>query len=124
MFDPHSTKYTYPEYTDQHYLKVNDIHPCVFDENYPYFDRSKSFRFKQFWARLLLNVIVFPMCRPYMGLIIKNRKNLKRYKKELKDGDLDTISVQKTPQNQNIFEIDETDEDDDNPTSGINIDFD
>lgn len=45
-------------------------------------------------------------------------------KKELKDGDLDTISVQKTPQNQNIFEIDETDEDDDNPTSGINIDFD
>ena len=86
MFDPHSTKYTYPEYTDQHYLKVNDIHPYVFDENYPYFDRSKSFRFKQFWARLLLNVIVFPMCRPYMGLIIKNRKNLKRYKKELKDG--------------------------------------
>ncbi len=44
-------------------------------------------------------------------------------KKEYKDGDLDTISVQKTPQNQNIFEIDEADDDDDNPTSGINIDF-
>ena len=44
-------------------------------------------------------------------------------KKEVKDDDLDTISVQKTPQNQNIFEIDEADDDDDNPTSGINIDF-
>lgn len=45
-------------------------------------------------------------------------------KKEVKDDDLDTISVQKTRQNQNIFEIDDTDDDDDNHTSGINIDFD
>ena len=86
MFDPHSTKYHYPEYTDQHYLVVKKNNGAVFDENYPFIDRSSSFKFKQFWVRFLLNLIVFPMCVPYMGLRIKNRKNLKKYKDALKDG--------------------------------------
>ena len=86
MFDPHSTKYPYQEYTDQHYIIVKKNNGLVFDENYPFIDRSKGFKFKQFWVRFMLNLIVFPMCIPYMGLRIKNRKNLKRYKNELKDG--------------------------------------
>ena len=86
MFDPHSTKYNYPENTDAHYLVVKKNNGAVFDENYPYIDRSKGFRFKQWWVRLLLNLIVFPMCPLYMGLRIQNRKNLKKYKDQLKEG--------------------------------------
>lgn len=86
MYDPHSTKYKYPENTDGHYLEVKKDNGMVFDGNYPYIDRSAGFKFKQFWTRLLLNLIVFPMCPAYMGLKIKNRKNLKKYKDQLKGG--------------------------------------
>ena len=86
MYDPHSTKYNYPEYTDGHYLEVKKDNGMVFDGNYPYIDRSAGFKFKQWWTRLLLNIIVFPMCPAYMGLRIKNRKNLKKYKDQLKGG--------------------------------------
>ena len=86
MYDPHSTKYKYPENTDGHYLEVKKDNGMVFDGNYPYIDRSAGFKFKQFWTRLLLNLIVFPMCPAYMGLRIKNRKNLKKYKDQLKGG--------------------------------------
>ena len=86
FYDPHSTKIKYPENTDAHYLEVKKNNGLVFDGNYPYIDRSAGFKFKQFWVRLLLNIIVFPMCPAYMGLRIKNRKNLKKYKDQLKDG--------------------------------------
>ena len=86
FYDPHSTKYKYPENTDGHYLEVKKDNGMVFDGNYPYIDRSAGFKFKQFWTRLLLNLIVFPMCPAYMGLRIKNRKNLKKYKDQLKGG--------------------------------------
>ena len=80
MYNPHSTKYNYPEYTDQHYLVVKKNNGLVFDENYPYIDNSKGFRFKRWWVRVLLYLIVFPLCPIYMGLRIKGRKNLKKYK--------------------------------------------
>ena len=86
MYNPHSTKIKYPENTDAHYLVVKKNDGTVFDENYPYINRSKGFKFKQFWVRVLLTIIVFPMTIPYMGLRIKNRKILKQYKDQLKDG--------------------------------------
>ncbi len=86
MYNPHSTRYNYPEYTDQHYLVVKKNNGLVFDENYPYIDNSKGFRFKRWWVLVLLYLIVFPLSIPYMGLRIKGRKNLKKYKSELSDG--------------------------------------
>ena len=86
MYDPHSTRYKYPDFTDQHYLAVKKNNGAVFDENYPYIDNSKGFRFKKWWVRVLLNLIVFPICPIYMGLRIKGRKNLKIYKDELSNG--------------------------------------
>lgn len=86
MYDPHSTRYKYPDFTDQHYLVVKKNNGAVFDESYPYIDNSKGFRFKKWWVRVLLNLIVFPICPIYMGLKIKGRKNLKIYKDELSNG--------------------------------------
>jgi hypothetical protein len=68
MFDPRTTRYPYPEETDQHYLKIHKNRGIVFDETYPYIDKSASFRFKQGLIRILLNVIIFPMTKIRLGL--------------------------------------------------------
>ena len=34
MYNPHSTRYKYPDFTDQHYLVVKKNNGAVFDENY------------------------------------------------------------------------------------------
>ena len=43
FYDPHSTKYKYPENTDGHYLEVKKDNGMVFDGDYPYIDRSAGF---------------------------------------------------------------------------------
>ena len=53
-FDPKTKLFPYTEYTDGHYLKIKKNNGLVFDENYPYFDSSKSFLFKQKLIRILL----------------------------------------------------------------------
>ena len=91
MFDPKVTKYPYTEYTDQHYLKIKKNNGLVLTKDYPYIDNSFSFKFKQFWIRVVLVGIVFPLSFFKMGLRIKGRYNLKKYKAELAHGAL-TIS--------------------------------
>lgn len=85
-FDPKTNRYPYPLYTDQHYLEVKKNRGIVFDENYPYVDNSKSFKFKRFWIRVLLNLIVFPLDKIRLGLKTKNKKILKIYKDVIKQG--------------------------------------
>lgn len=91
MFDPKTKKYPYPEYTDQHYLDVGKENDLVIDKNYPFIDNSFSFRFKKFWIRLVLVLIVFPLTHIKIGLRIKNRRGYRLAKKELRNGAI-TIS--------------------------------
>lgn len=86
MFDPKPTRYPFPKYTDRHYLVLKKDDGTVFDKNYPYIDRSFSFRFKQFWVRVLLYTIVFPLATIRLGLKIKGRKILKENKELLRNG--------------------------------------
>ena len=86
MFDPRCTKYPYPEDTGSHYLVVKKNDETVFDKDYPYWDTSKSFRFKQWWVRLLLKILVFPVARFKLGLKIEGREHLKKNKAILKQG--------------------------------------
>jgi hypothetical protein len=60
-FDPKPRRYPFPELTNQHYLVVKKDRGVLFDEKYPYIDHSKAFLRKQWWTRLLLRTIVFPM---------------------------------------------------------------
>ncbi|MBO4869033.1 MAG: hypothetical protein J5585_04925, partial [Clostridia bacterium] len=87
-FDPRPTKYPFPEKTDGHYIKIKKNDGTVFDENYPYVDRSFGMRFKQFWVRLLLCTIVFPMARIRLGLRIHGRDKLKKHRELLSKGAL------------------------------------
>lgn len=86
-FDPRAN-FPYTEYTDQHYLEVLKDDGTVFDKDYPYIDKSKGFKFKQWWVRFLLYLIVFPFSYVRMGLKIRGKKNLRKYKKILKNGAL------------------------------------
>lgn len=86
MFDPKTNKFPYPEYTDQHYLVVKKNRGYVFDENYPYIDNSFGFRFKRFWTRFVILLIVFPLVKIRLGLKVFNKDVLKRNKSLLKNG--------------------------------------
>ena len=85
-FDPAPTRYPFPLDTAKHYLIVKKDNGLVFDKDYPYIDRSRAMRFKQFWVRALLYVFVFPLARVRLGLKIKGRKKLKENAKLLKNG--------------------------------------
>jgi 1-acyl-sn-glycerol-3-phosphate acyltransferase len=89
-FDPKTDRFPYPENTDRHYLKVHKDRGIVFDTDYPYIDRSRAFRFKQELIRILLNILVFPLCRIRLGLKIEGRENLKKHRDVLNNG---TLSV-------------------------------
>ena len=92
MFHPHSTKYPYTEYTDQHYLVVKKNNGLVFDENYPYIDESRKSKTASFWTRVVLYILVWPiLCFFMMGLRIKGRHKLKYFKDQLAHGAI-TIS--------------------------------
>ena len=89
-FDPKTDRFPYPENTDRHYLEVHKDRGIVFDTDYPYIDRSSAFRFKQELIRILLNILVFPLCRIRLGLKIEGRENLKIHRDVLNNG---TLSV-------------------------------
>lgn len=86
IFDPKVSKYPYPEYTDEHYLKIKKNNHLVFDSSYPFIDRSKSFLKKQKLVRILLRLIVFPMTKIKLGLKVVGKANLKKYKDEISKG--------------------------------------
>ncbi len=85
-FDPRPNRYPYPEDTDNHYLHVKKNRGIIFDEKYPYIDHSKSFRFKRFWVRFLLRLIVFPLVKIRLGLKVVGKENLKKYKDVINNG--------------------------------------
>lgn len=85
-FDPKTKKFPYPEDTSSHYIKITMDRGYIFDKNYPYLEKSFSFRFKRFWVRFLLVIIVFPLSRIRMGIRIKGKSVFKRYRYLLKDG--------------------------------------
>lgn len=85
-FDPKTNRFPYPEDTDRHYLEVKKNNGLVFDEHYPYIDRTPAFRLKQALARILLYAVVFPVASVRLGLRVNGRENLKKHRDVLKHG--------------------------------------
>ena len=83
--------YTYPEQSDHHMITVKKVRTVVFDTKYPYLRKGFWYGVQRFFLFLFLNLIVFPLVCLTHGLRIYGRKNLKKYKKELKNGAI-TIS--------------------------------
>lgn len=85
-YDPKTNKFPYPEETDKHYIIIKKDRGIIFDSNYPYVDKSKGFRFKRFWIRLIIVLLVFLMTKIRLGLKVIGKKNLKKNKKLIKQG--------------------------------------
>ena len=86
MFYPKTKKYPYTEYTDGHYITIKKNKGINFDKDYPYLDESKKFKFKRFWFRIFFRLIVIPVSNIRLGLRVKGRKNLKKYKDVINGG--------------------------------------
>ena len=86
MHDPKTNKFPYPEDTAAHYLKADAIKEIVFDENYPYVNKSFGFRFLRALSRIPLFLVVFLVQRIRMGYKVKGRKNLRKNRKLIKKG--------------------------------------
>lgn len=86
MFDPKTNKFPYPEDTATHYLHVKKDNGNVYDTHYPYIDKSFKFKFKNFFFRIILVLIAFPVSKIRMGLKVKGKENLKKYKDVIKKG--------------------------------------
>ena len=85
-YDPQPTQYLFPEKTDQHYLPLRYQKDIVFDENYPYVDKSFKHRFISGCFRILTLVAAFPIMRIRTLLRVEGRENLRKYRKVLKNG--------------------------------------
>ena len=86
MFDPKTNKFPYPEETDQHYIKLKMDRGVVFDADYPYIDKSFSYKFKRFWFRIFLYSVVLPVVRIRLGLKVEGKENLKKHKDIIEKG--------------------------------------
>ena len=82
----HDLSYEYPERSDAHMLELKRTREVKLDENYEYMPRGAMFRIKRALTAAVLHVVVFPLMHLTHGLRIYGRKNLKKHKKELKNG--------------------------------------
>ncbi len=86
MYYRHNLNYTYPERSDQHMLILKRTREIHLDKDYAYMPKGAWFRIKRALVATVLHLVVFPLTRLTHGLKIHGRKNLKKHKKELKNG--------------------------------------
>lgn len=79
--------FVYPDQVDGHMIAPT----LIFDEkilgpDYPYYDRRPFFVFKQTLMQLFLLFIAIPVTHVRFGLRVKGRSNLRKHRKEIKNG--------------------------------------
>ena len=70
MYYKEELGFVYPEKCDEHMINVKHIHDTNFDENYPYLDKTKFYKFKRILLTIGLYVILFPFLYFKYGLRI------------------------------------------------------
>ena len=78
--------FVYPEKPDDHMTNLRITHEVTVDENYPFLDKSFSFRFMRGLMHLGIFVLVFFLSPLRFGLKIEGRKILRKYRKLFKNG--------------------------------------
>ena len=91
MYYRHNLNYQYPERSDQHMLTLKSKFHLQLDENYDYMPHGVWFRIKRALIAVFLHLIVFPLTHLTHGLRIYGRENLRKHRKEFKNGAI-TIS--------------------------------
>ena len=90
MYYRHDLDYKYPERSDQHMLVLKRTKEIKLDESYDYMPKGAWFMIKRALVASVLHLIVFPLTHLTHGLHIYGKENLKKHKKELKNGAVST----------------------------------
>ena len=91
MYYRHKLDYVYPERSDEHMITVKRVREVKTDKDYPFLPKGFGYKLMRVFYWLLINLIVFPICRISHGLRIYGKENLKKHKDSLKGGAI-TIS--------------------------------
>ena len=86
MYYRHNLNYQYPERSDEHMITVKHLRDTHFDENFQYLEKGLWHKIKRVALWISLNLVAFPVVTIRYGLKIHGRKNLKKYKKDFKNG--------------------------------------
>lgn len=86
MYYRHQLDYVYPDRCDQHMIEVKHLRDVVLDEDYPYLQKGFWYGCQRVVAWIVLNALAFWLLRITHGLRIHGRENLKKHKKEFKNG--------------------------------------
>lgn len=78
----------YPERPDEHILPIGEGGVFSLGENYPFLDTSIGFRVKSVLLHLAIFALVFLISPIRLGLRIKGRRNLWKYRRLLRNGAL------------------------------------
>ncbi|MDR2510249.1 MAG: 1-acyl-sn-glycerol-3-phosphate acyltransferase, partial [Spirochaetaceae bacterium] len=76
----------FPEDTFEHIYRKPKKYEFVFDDKYPYLDKSLGFRIKSAIVYLAIYIAPFIVSPLRFGLRIEGRKNLKKFKEHFKNG--------------------------------------
>lgn len=85
VYEPY-LEYTYPESHNSYMLKPKKIRNVKVDASYPFLDTSFKALFLHYFIYLGIFVLVFWLNPLRYGLKIEGRKELKKYKKQFKNG--------------------------------------
>ena len=91
MYYRHNLDYTYPDRSDKHMLSLKATREVRLDEDYEYLPHGFWFKLKRFGVAIPLHTIVFPIMHLTHGLRIYGKENIRKHRKELKNGAI-TIS--------------------------------
>ena len=80
-YKPDITKYTYPDKTDVHMIKVKHQVDTHFDENHRYYNNTLWYRIIRFFGNIIIHLIAFPFMFFRYNLKIEGRENVKEAKK-------------------------------------------
>ena len=86
MYYRHDLDLQYPERSDEHMITVKHLRDTNFDENYQYLPKGFWHKVSRGLLWICLQLVGFPAATIRHGLKIYGRENLKKYKKELKNG--------------------------------------
>ncbi len=86
MYYRHELDYTYPERSDAHMLVLKRTREIALTAEYEYMPHGAAFRVKRALVASVLHLVVFPLMHLTHGLRIFGRKNLRKHRKELKNG--------------------------------------
>jgi len=85
-------KFIYPDQIHGHMIDPEQVREAPLNGEYPFYQKSKWFRFWQNMLNILFIVVAIPLCSIRYGLKVKGRKNLRTYAKELKNGYITTCN--------------------------------